>query len=52
MRLKLLALIAKALGIQFKVDGLPYGATSNSGPGHSASLSSDNSTQPSHARSE
>lgn len=26
MRLRLLALIAKFLGLQFKVDGLPYGA--------------------------
>jgi hypothetical protein len=26
MKLRLLALIARALGIQFKVDGLPYGA--------------------------
>lgn len=26
MRLKLLALVARLLGIQFKVNGLPYGA--------------------------
>ena len=26
MRLKLLAAVARLLGIQFKVDGLPYGA--------------------------
>jgi hypothetical protein len=27
MRLKLLAAMARLLGIQFKVDGMPYGAT-------------------------
>ncbi len=27
MKIRFLALIGKALGIQFKVNGLPYGAT-------------------------
>lgn len=33
MGLKLLATIARALGIQFKVDGLPYGARYQFRPG-------------------
>ena len=33
MRLKLLAGIARLLGIQFKVDGLPYGARYHDLPG-------------------
>lgn len=36
MRLKILAALAKAFGIQFKFDGRPYGAFQISGSGDSA----------------